>query len=146
MKKILLVVAILLVLIQLITPAKTNPKVDSSIALKTSMDVERILKKSCYDCHSFETKWRSYANIAPFSWLIVSHVEDGRKALNFSKWSEIDHEIKEKRLRRVIQTTSNGMMPLSSYVSFHEEAKLSVGDKKVLRDWVNTQLEILKNN
>lgn len=144
MKKTLLIIALSLVAIQFIAPEKTNPKVDKSLALNSSLDVERILKNSCYDCHSYETKWTSYADIAPFSWLIIGHVDNGRKALNFSKWSEIDHETKEKRLRRVIQTTSNGMMPLSSYVSFHEEAELSSSDKKVLRDWANAQLKILK--
>lgn len=143
MKKILLSIVVLLVGIQFTSPAKTNPKVNNSISLQTSQDVQSVLKKSCYDCHSFETKWPSYADVAPFSWLIVSHVDDGRKALNFSKWSEIDSDIKVKRLERIIQTTSNGMMPLPSYLSFHKEAKLSSDDKKVLRDWANTQLKKL---
>ena len=144
MKKVLLIIVVLLVGIQFISPTKTNPKVDDSISLKASKDVENILKRSCYDCHSFETIWPDYSYIAPFSWSIVAHVDDGRKALNFSKWSEIDPEIKIKRLQRTIQTVNNGMMPLSSYISYHEEAELSSDDKKVLIDWVNTQLDILE--
>ena len=146
MKKILLSVVFLLVAIQFIAPAKTNPRVDDSLALHTDSKVQNVLKKSCYDCHSFETKWTTYADIAPFSWLIVSHVNDGRNALNFSKWSEIDSDIKVKRLQRVIQTTNNGMMPLPSYLSFHEEAKLSSDDKKILREWADSQLKNIKQD
>ncbi len=145
MKKSLLIIVILLVGIQFINPSKTNPKVDDALALKTSKDVEIILKRSCYDCHSFETKWPKYSYIAPFSWFVVAHVNDGRIALNFSKWEEIELDTKIKRLKRVIQTTNNLRMPLSSYLSLHEEAKLSNEDKKILHNWVNEQLEYYSN-
>ena len=144
MKKIVLFVVVLLVGIQFIHPAKTNPSVDDSLSLKSPKNVESVLKKSCYDCHSFETRWTAYADIAPFSWMIVGHVNDARAALNFSRWDEIEKEIKIKRVKRIIQTTNNGMMPLSSYVSVHEEAELSGDDKKVLRDWANAQLSVLE--
>ena len=144
MKKILLSIVVLVVAIQFTNPDKANPKVDDSLSLKSPKNVESVLKKSCYDCHSFETRWTAYADIAPLSWFIVSHVNDGRKALNFSEWSKIEKEIKVKRVKRIIQTTNNGMMPLSSYLSFHEEAELSSDDKKVLRDWANAQLSVLE--
>ena len=140
MKKTLIIIILLLGGIQFIPLAKTNPKVDNFLALQSVSNVKTVLKKSCYDCHSFETKWTALSDIAPFSWFIVSHVNDARKALNFSQWAKIDSQTKIKRLKRIIQTTSNGMMPLSSYLSFHEEAKLSSDDKKVLRDWANNQL------
>jgi len=146
MKKILLSVVFLLVAIQFISPAKTNPKVDDSLALHTDSKVQSVLKRSCYDCHSFETKWTTLADVAPFSWVIVSHVDDGRNAMNFSKWSEIDSNTKTKRLKRIIQTTSNGMMPLPNYLTLHEEAKLSSDDKKILREWADSQLKNIKQD
>ena len=144
MKKMLLSIIFLLFAIQFIVPAKINLKIDNSLVLSTSKNVTAILKNSCYDCHSYETKWTTYASIAPFSWIIVSHVNDGRNALNFSKWKEIDSKIKVQRLKRIIQTTNNGMMPLSSYLSFHEEAKLTSDDKKILREWADKQLKSLE--
>jgi len=146
MNKILLSVVFLLVAIQFISPAKTNPKVDDSLALHTDSKVQSVLKRSCYDCHSFETKWPSYADVAPLSWVIVSHVDDGRNAMNFSKWSEIDSDTKTKRLKRIIQTTSNGMMPLLNYLTLHEDAKLSSDDKKILREWADSQLKNIKQD
>lgn len=139
--KILLIMIGILLAIQLIRPEKTNPPVDETIALKAPQAVMSILKTSCYDCHSDETIWPFYADIAPLSWNIIGHVNDGRKALNYSKWGEIEPEIKIKRLKRSIKTINNGMMPLENYLLLHEEAKLSNEQKKVLIDWCNEELK-----
>ncbi len=139
--KILYIVIGLLLAIQLIRPEKTNPPVDEAIALKAPPAVMNILKASCYDCHSDETVWPAYAEIAPLSWNIIGHVNDGRTALNFSKWSEIDAAIKIKRLKRAIKTVNNGMMPLPNYLLLHEEAQLSNKQKKTIIDWCNQELK-----
>ncbi len=132
---------VLLLAIQLIRPEKTNPPVDEALTLKAPDNVMKILKTSCYDCHSNETKWPWYSQIAPLSWNIIGHVNDGRDALNFSKWSEIDPKIKTKRLKRSIKTINNGMMPLSNYLMMHEAAQLSNEQKKTIIDWCNKELK-----
>ena len=141
MKKILIIIIVLFALIQLIRPDRTNPPVDESITLHAPDKVAAILKRSCYDCHSNETVWPWYSNIAPLSWSIVAHVNDGRKALNFSKWAKIDPKTKAKRLKRAIKTTANGMMPLSTYLWIHKDAKLSKEDKEILKTWFEEELE-----
>ena len=94
-KKIIIGIILVLVLIQFIPLEKTNPKVDKTIALKTDENIMKILKKSCYDCHSDETIWSIYSDIAPLSFGVVAHVNDGREALNFSKWKSIKLSIKK---------------------------------------------------
>jgi hypothetical protein len=141
MKKTLLILLLILIAIQFIRPEKTNPPVNEKTTLKAPENVMEILKRSCYDCHSNETVWPWYSNIAPLSWSIISHVNDGRKALNFSNWTKIDPKIKEKRIKRAIKTTANGMMPLSTYLWLHEDAKLSKEDKEVLKGWFEGVLE-----
>jgi len=143
MKKTILIIVAVLVAIQLIRPERTNPPVDPSLTLQTDPEVMRILKRSCYDCHSNETKWPWYSNIAPLSWSITSHVKEGREALNFSKWHQIDPKTKKKRLKRAVKTTSNGMMPLPSYLWIHHDAKLSKADKARLKAWFEAQLQQL---
>lgn len=139
--KILLIMIGILLVIQLIRPEKTNPPIDETLALKAPQAVMNVLKTSCYDCHSHETIWPFYAEIAPLSWNIIGHVNDGRKALNFSKWGEIAPDIKIKRLKRAIKTVNNGMMPLENYLLLHEEAKLNNEQKKIIVDWCNDQLK-----
>ncbi len=52
--------------------------------------VEEILGRSCNDCHSNLTEWPWYTNVAPVSWLIAHHVNEGRRHLNFSEWLRPD--------------------------------------------------------
>ncbi len=141
MKKTLIALVLILIAIQLIRVEKTNPVIDENIKLTAPKEVMNILKRSCYDCHSNETKWPWYADFAPLSWSIVNHVNDGRKALNFSNWKNIPKDIKTKRLKRAIKTVNNAMMPLSSYLWLHKEAILSKKDKEILTQWFKKELE-----
>lgn len=143
-KKITLSIVLLLVLIQFIPVDRTNPKVDTTISLNADKEVMKILKKSCYDCHSYETKYSIYSKIAPLSFEVASHISKGRAALNFSQYKKIDKEIKKARLKRAIKTINNNMMPLSSYVAFHKEAKLTKQQKEILEKFFNNELKKLK--
>jgi len=142
-KKTLIFLVILLIAIQFIPLKKTNPPVNEAIALHTDKKVMQILKRSCYDCHSNETKWSIYSDIAPLSFGVISHVEDGRNALNFSRYKTISPEIKRARLKRAISTVKLGIMPLSSYLLFHKKARLSKADKKTLIAWFEKELQQL---
>ena len=64
----------------------TNPPASNPFKW-TDPQAEAIAKKSCYDCHSNETKWWWATNIAPFSWLVQRDVDGGRARLNFSEWT-----------------------------------------------------------
>jgi uncharacterized membrane protein len=145
-KKSVIFLVILLIGIQFIPLKKTNPPVNEAIALHTDKKVMKILKRSCYDCHSNETKWSIYSDIAPLSFGVVSHVDDGRRALNFSRYKTISTEIKIARLKRAISTVRLDIMPLSSYRLFHKEARLSKDDKKVLIAWFEKELDKLQKN
>ena len=140
MQKILLWSIVILLGIQLIRPDRTNPPIDPKVALQAPKEVQLILKRSCYDCHSHETKWPWYSNIAPLSWVIIGHVNEGREALNFSNWTNIPNDIKEKRLKRAIKTTRNGMMPISNYLWIHKKAILSAEEKKVIEKWCQKEI------
>lgn len=135
LKKSIIFLVVTLIAIQFISLDKTNPKVDENLTLHTDAKVMKILKKSCYDCHSYETKWSIYSDIAPLSFGVVSHVNDGRQALNFSTYKNIDQEIKDKRFQRAVVLIKNERMPVSNYLAFHEEARMTPEEKKILIDW-----------
>lgn len=146
LKKTAIFTILTLILIQFIHVDKTNPKIDKNIELNAPHDVMYILKRSCYDCHSYETKWPYYSNIAPISFVVASHVKDARSAINFSKWELIDSKTKVDRLKRAIQTVNNGMMALPSYVYAHKGAKLTKSEKEVLTSWFKQELSSLEKN
>src|SRR5438094_10198720 len=138
--KIITIVAVVLIVgIQFVRPARTNPAVDESqtIFARTQItpEVSAILNRSCNDCHSNKTVWPWYTNVAPVSWWLSNHVNGGRRALNMSEWGKLDPNRQDRKLRQICDEVSDGVMPLSSYTPMHPAAKLSDQDKKTLCDW-----------
>lgn len=124
--------------IQFYTVERTNPPVTAD--LKEPAEVKEILRRACYDCHSNETKWPFYSYVAPFSWLVVKDVEEGREELNFSNWRRISPVKQAKIKREVWKEVEKEQMPLWFYVPLHPGAKLSAEDKDILRKWSRGRL------
>jgi len=141
MKKIVYWVVGIAIVIQVIRPDFKNPKIDEAVALNTDPKVMSLLKTSCYDCHSSETKYPWYHNIAPMSWVMSTNINGGRSALDFSNWANIDPKVKFERLTRAKQLVSNEMMPKSEYLMLHKKAVLSDEDKKTLEKFFDSQIE-----
>ena len=123
---------------------KTNPKTNPDLALKAPQKVMRILKKSCYDCHSNQTKWPWYSSIFPLSWSIKDHVKNGRLALNFDIWNSYSKE-KQQQKKQKIYTKTGTTMPVASYLWFHKDAKLSKDEIKIIKDWASKEEEIVES-
>jgi len=87
--------------------------------------------RACFDCHSNETVWPWYSNIAPISWLVQHDVEEGRGRLNFSEWGRSagreGHELGE-----ISEVVSEGEMPPPYFLIMHPNAKLSAAEKQAL--------------
>ncbi len=94
-----------------------------------STQAQQIARQACYDCHSNETAWPWYTNIAPMSWLIQRDVEEGRIHLNFSEWGMGDHE--DHDLGEAIR---EGEMPPRQYTLIHPEARLDAARREILLD------------
>lgn len=86
-----------------------------------------LAKRACFDCHSNETAWPWYSNVAPMSWLVQSDVEEGRSKMNFSEWDRPQKEADE-----AAEQVQKGKMPLWFYVPLHPQAKLSTTEKQTL--------------
>lgn len=136
---------VLLVVIQAVRPAKTNPEIDEARTVQAhtriSPEVSAILERSCYDCHSSKTTWPWYSQIAPISWLLVRDVNQGRRELSFSDWARLDARRAARKLQEICEQVEKGEMPMESYVLLHPEAKLSDSDKQLLCDWAKEERE-----
>lgn len=123
-------------IIQFIPVDKVNDPVSKSQNFadvkKTPEKITQLLKNACYDCHSNETTYPEYAYIAPFSWSVKSHVNDGRKHLNFSIWETYNTDLKKSMLSKSVQTIENKTMPMPAYIIYHKEANLSKAEKALL--------------
>ena len=130
---------------QLFRPARTNPPEDQThtIYAREAMteSVSVILKKSCNDCHSSQTIWPWYTNIAPVSWIIASHVNEGRAELNFSDWGSYSAQDRRKLLGEICEQSTSRDMPGIFYTSVHANTRLSDSDIQSVCAWTNTQRE-----
>ena len=122
------IAAVLFVLIQFIPYGRTshtNPPAAKPFQW-TNPRAEAIAKRSCYDCHSNETKWWWATKIAPFSWLVQHDVDGGRARLNFSDFSGVPPLAYFKR------SITDGRMPKIQYTLIHPNAKLTDSEKRIL--------------
>lgn len=138
MKRALFIFLIIFICMQAIQISKDLPQTDKSLEIAAPQNIMSVFKTSCYDCHSNEVKWPWYSNIAPISWVVSNHVEEGRKALNFSTWQTYNDDIKKEKLKRIYQTVY-AAMPLHSYLWLHEEANLTNEQRKEIRDWTGVR-------
>ena len=138
MKRALLIVFIIFVIMQFIRPSRENFAVQKELEIKANEEVMTMLKTSCFDCHSNETVWPWYSQIAPFSWVISTHVTEGRKALNFSTWENYTPEQKEEKTKALYRT-AYASMPLPSYLYMHEDANLTKEQRSMIRDWTGVR-------
>ncbi len=124
---------------------KTNPKTDKSLEINPPAKVKTLLVRSCYDCHSNETKWPWWSYVAPMSWSIHDDVVGGRKALNFSIWKSYPAE-KIEKFKKDIYRTVAGPMPLPQYIWFHPDAKLTKKEIETVRLWASDGKGFIKTS
>jgi len=135
MKKLLITLTLVFIGIQFIpmnVPADLPVK--DGDPLTAPEEIQAILKRSCFDCHSSHTKFPWYSSVAPVSWFTKYHVKEGREHMNFSTWNSYSDEKKLKYLEKIPKAIKS-KMPLPSYLIIHKEAKLSDADKKAITDW-----------
>lgn len=123
--------------IQAVPVERTNPPVEAD--LDAPAPVEAILRRSCYDCHSNETRWPWYAYVAPVSWLVVADVDGARGDVNFSSWELMNAKDEANARHETWKEIEKGKMPLPKYVRLHPEARLSPEDVAVLRAWFTAE-------
>jgi len=104
----------------------TNPPVTQAAAFAPGPGLE-LARGTCFDCHSNETAWPWYTNIAPGSWLVQRDVDEGRATLNFSEWDRPQAEVDE-----LLDVVQDGEMPPVSYTLIHPSARLSDAERATL--------------
>ena len=97
--------------------------------------------RACFDCHSNETRWPWYANVAPFSWVVERDVESARDVINFSEWNRT-YPLAPYSGESIL----TGNMPPSKYTVAHPEAQLTQQEKLDLVHGLKQTFEQSANN
>ncbi len=138
-KKILLALLGLFLLIQFIRIDRSVPEYDAErdfvLITHAPPKMEQRIRSSCYDCHSYETRYPWYSQIAPVSWFLRKHIKEGREHLNFSTWGMKKHSAQLHLLEEAYEEVLEGEMPLRGYALMHGEAKMSQAEREELAAW-----------
>lgn len=105
----------------------TNPPLMSQPQWDSPKTAE-LFKRGCADCHSHETKYPWYSNIAPVSWLVTHDIEEGREHFNISMLGVQ----KKNKVHDAAEEVREGEMPMWIYTLAHPEAKFSDSEKQEL--------------
>jgi hypothetical protein len=149
LKWILIALVVVFGLLQLTNPDRTNPPVtpgnDLFAVSPPPAQVAALVRTSCFDCHSQETKWPWYSRVAPMSWTVAHDVEEGRERLNFSDWPVNDPARAARKFGNISDVVGSGEMPLKKYTMIHRDAILSDAQRKLIEDWADAQADRLNS-
>lgn len=140
-----LVVAIVLVIqvipvernVSTVPPGQSFEKTE-----KVPANVAAILKVSCYDCHSNNTRYPWYSELQPGAWFMARHITKGKEELNFDEFNNYSKRRKKAKIKSIISQIEKDQMPLKSYLLLHHDADLTPEQQKVLMQFFQSELEL----
>jgi Haem-binding domain len=136
-----------LALMQFARIDRQDARIDESdtIEVRTRMpaQIAGILHRACRDCHTEQTVWPWYSNVAPMLWLMVADVNAGREHMNLSRWGRYRMGEQVARLNAICEMVRTDKMPLWYYRPLHPSALLSSNDVAQLCAWTDSQSIIL---
>lgn len=110
-------------------PTVQEPKWDSPRTRELAV-------RACFDCHSNETKWPWYADVAPMSWIVEFDIANGRSVINFSEWNRPFPLAVYSGL-----SVRTGGMPIAKYRMAHPEAQLTPEETEALARGLDATLQ-----
>ncbi len=142
LKAILIIGSIVLVALQLlhisIPPAPSN--LDPKLEIDAPKEIASMLRTSCYDCHSYQTKMPWYGHVVPMALEVRSHIKEGREWLNFQEWNTYTDAKKQKIYKGIVKTI-DAQMPIPMYLKMHEKAKLTPKQRETIKSWAAAKIK-----
>lgn len=154
-KIILLSIVVLFLVIQLpfFTPEKNYTTMEQKNDITTvytslnnkDMGIYMKFYNSCYPCHSNTTEnYPWYYHVQPVSWWMNKHIVEGKKHLNFSKFSTYSNKKAAHKFEEIAEELRKHAMPLPSYLWTHDEAQLTESQITSLASWAEKQQDSLE--
>ena len=109
---------------------------------KVPANVAAILKVSCYDCHSNNTRYPWYSELQPGAYFMAQHIKEGKEELNLDEFNDYSKRRKKAKIKSIISQIEKDQMPLKSYLLLHHDADLTPEQQKVLMQFFQSELEL----
>ena len=137
-KRILIVLLVIFLIIQVFRPVKNlsgDTTHDISKNYAVPANVQTILVKACYDCHSNKTRYPWYAEVQPVAWWMDDHIKEAKRKINFNAFTSYSIARQFKKLEDCMDEVKDGGMPLSSYTFIHRNSILTDAEKSTFTNW-----------
>lgn len=121
-------------------PVKAAERIET--VTQMPQNVAAIVHGACQDCHTEETQWPWYNDVAPFQWLMAADVYGAREHMNLSRWGRYTAEERTDRLIAICEMVASNKMPLWYWKPLHPASWLSASDKKTLCDWAKAEVQL----
>jgi hypothetical protein len=146
--RILIVILVLFIVLQFFRPPGNQVVGGSVNSIQTRYpvppDVDDLLRRSCYDCHSNQTVYPWYSYVEPLGWLLNSHISEGKRELNFDEFASYPAFRQIRKFQAIRQQIEEGEMPLPSYALVHGAANLTSEEKGRIIHWVEAMQDTMK--
>lgn len=147
-KSILVVLLVLFILVQFFRPKKNESegisKNDISTRYPVPDSIQAIFKVACNDCHSNNTRYPWYAEVQPVAWWLNSHINDGKKDLNFSEFTTYRLRRQYTKFDQINKLVKENDMPLPPYTWIHKDAILTNEQKLAIATWTSSMRDSMK--
>jgi hypothetical protein len=108
-------------------------------------NVKPIFVKSCFDCHSNQTRYPWYHSLPLIKQLLDEDTATGKKHLEMSDDFPFEgHGSTEEDLKAIDGSIVKGSMPPFKYLIMHPSSRLTIEEEKTIREWVRESLKTLK--
>ncbi len=146
--RILVVLLVIFVILQFVRPPGNRREGTSPTAIDTRYsvpeNVQSLLQRSCYDCHSDNTRYPWYSYVEPVGWFLNSDITEGKRELNFDEFTSYPIFRQFSRFRAIQQQIQDGEMPLPAYTLIHVTSILTPDEKDQILHWTQAMQDTLK--
>lgn len=97
--------------------------------------VQLILERSCFNCHSNEQRLSFFDKIAPVPWIVNRDINRAREVMNFSEWDKLSDAEQKGKFYAIYNMINAGKMPLPSYALTHPGSKLSAVEVATIKQY-----------
>ncbi len=147
--RILVGILVIFIVLQFIRSPKNVSAGESPTAIQARYpvpaDLQSVIRRSCYDCHSNNTSYPWYSHVEPFGWWLNSHITQGKSELNFDEFGAYPAYRQLAKLEAVRQQIEDGEMPLPAYTLIHTSAALTPEERERIIFWVGAMQDTIKS-
>jgi len=90
-----------------------------------SAETRTLMVNACFHCHASEVDYPGYANVAPASWAVQSHINGGRSEVNYQQFATDPGNADD-----TIRVIRDGSMPPAYFTRFGNNPEAALTDEQ----------------